>query len=53
MKRASLISSQTGKFSKLFDDELEEFIKFYHQTYPFNLLTNPYFVRTENVSLKY
>ncbi len=59
-KRANSISSQTGKFSKLFEDELEEFVKYFEQTYPRVVtqvlsLSNqiPWFVRTENVSLKY
>lgn len=56
MKRANIISSQTGNFSKLFEDELDEFIKYFYDNYSHILPSNndiPYFIRTEKVSLKY
>ena len=52
MKMCMKISSQTGKFSNLFEDELEEFLKEYDGIYNINS-SNKYFIRTENVSLKY
>jgi len=52
MKECAKISSQTGKFSKLFEDELEEFLIEYEGI--FNINPNiQYFIRTEHVSLKY
>ncbi len=56
MKKANEISSQTGKFSKLFADELELFENFFYNNYSDVLDRDnkvPYFVRSENVSLKY
>ena len=56
MKRANIISSQTGNFSKLFEDELDEFIKYFYDNYSHILPSNneiPYFIRTEKVSLKH
>lgn len=58
MKKANEISRQTGKFSKLYEDELDEFVKqFYLDMTNQQILpltnTTPYFIRTENVSLKY
>lgn len=44
MKEASVISQQTGKFSELYEDELNDMI---------DLSFNPCFIRCENVSLKY
>lgn len=51
MKEAHKISRQTKTFSKLFQDELDEFIKKYANFVPTSDI--PYFVRCENVSLKY
>ncbi len=56
MIRAHEISKQTGKFSELFADELDEFISYFNSNYsgilpPDNSIS--YFVRCENVSLKY
>lgn len=56
MKKANVISGQTGQFSELFADELEDFCKYFYANSngilpPDN--TIPYFVRCENVSLKY
>jgi hypothetical protein len=60
MKKANEISEQTGKFSLLFKDDIDDFISYFYQTYPKDITTVlsetntiPYFVRTENVSLKY
>jgi len=56
MKKASEISQQTGKFSKIFEDELDEFVKFFYKNYG-DILSEkneiPYFVRCEKFSLKY
>lgn len=54
IKKASIISQQTGKFSKLFEDELDDFVQRFEIDHPeiFDGIT-PYFVRCENVSLKY
>lgn len=52
MKECMEISSQTGKFSELFCDEMEEFLKEYEGVYNIDPNGN-YFIRTENVSLKY
>ncbi len=58
MKKASEIGQVTGKFSNLFEDELNEFITFFYSD-PTNTQilptdnTQPFFIRTENVSLKY
>ena len=55
MKKANEISGQTGKFSQLFADELEEFCDFFTKNYQSILPHDneiPYFVRCENVSLK-
>jgi len=46
---ANNLSSQTGKFSHIFDDELNNLVND-HDVGEFN---GPMFVRTENVSLKY
>ena len=51
MISASEISSKTGKFTKLFDDEIDEFVD--KNTYADIFNGTGYFVRTENVSLKY
>ena len=58
MKKANEISKQTGKFSRLYKDELDDFVKeFYLNETNKQILPAdnkiPYFVRTENVSLKY
>ena len=52
LKKSSKISCQTGIFSKLFDEELQELLDDYKE---YNHLFDgtEYFVRTENVSLKY
>lgn len=50
MKKASIISSNMGRFSRLYDDELDEFLK--DNSYPDIFNGTKYFVRTENVSLK-
>ena len=58
MKKANEIGQVTGTFSNLFEDELNEFITFFYsdpmneQILPKNN-TQPFFIRTENVSLKY
>lgn len=56
MKKANGISGQTGKFSQLFADELDDFCnyfyKYYHGILPQDNIV-PYFIRCENVSLKY
>lgn len=51
MKKAHQISRQTKKFSKLFEDELDEFVK--NNSLLITTKNIPYFVRCENVSLKY
>ncbi len=51
MKQAHQISRQTKKFSKLFQDELDEFVK--NNSQLITTKDTPYFVRCENVSLKY
>jgi len=55
LKQTSIISSKTGKFSKCFEDEfdimVEELNKQY--SYLFNSVEPGYFVRVNNVSLKY
>lgn len=53
MIEASKISSKTGKFTKLYEDELNEFVKKYEHQYKSIFNGTYYFVRTENVSLKY
>ena len=52
LKQIVKISCQTGKFSNLFEDELQELLNDYKE---YNHLFDGtlYFVRTENVSLKY
>lgn len=50
MKKCAEISVQTGKFSQLYEDELDEFLKEYELVYNIN---SNYFIRTEGVSLKY
>lgn len=56
MKKANTISGQTGQFSELFADELEEYCQYFYKNFSNILPPNnkiPYFVRCENVSLKY
>ncbi len=56
MKKANEISGQTGQFSELFADELEEYCQYFYSNSNGILPqdnTIPYFVRCENVSLKY
>jgi hypothetical protein len=56
MKKANAISGQTGQFSELFADELEEYCQYFYANSNGILPadnTIPYFVRCENVSLKY
>jgi hypothetical protein len=51
---ASKISSQTGQFTQLYQDEMIQFLKDYsHIQNSFFNDSSQYFVRTENVSLKY
>jgi len=53
MYDASYISKQTGKFSSLYAEELDEFVSnFTPQSTPLDGIT-PYFIRAENVSLKF
>ena len=49
MKKASQIGAHTGKFSHLFDDELEATCKKYKDMVP----KGKWFIRTERVSLKF
>lgn len=53
MKKANEISSQTGKFTELFEDELEIFLEKYKQDYEHIFDGTEYFIRAENVSFKY
>jgi hypothetical protein len=53
MKKANEISQQTGKFTKLYEDELELFLEKYKYDYEYIFDGNEYFVRAENVSFKY
>ncbi len=52
MKKAYEISSQTGKFSQIYSDELDDFIE-NHKNMKYFENNNKYFVRTDDVSLKY
>jgi hypothetical protein len=53
MKDASVIGKQSGKFSCIYDEDLDDFIKRNeHLTKMFNT-GEKYFIRTDNVSLKY
>jgi hypothetical protein len=53
LQKANKIGKQTGKFSNLYKDELNDFIDKYNEIYGHLFINNtPYFVRTENVSLK-
>lgn len=51
MFQAAYISKQTGVCSRLFEEELDEFIRNFTQPTPLDG-TTPYFIRTEHVSLK-
>lgn len=53
MKKANEVSCQTGKFTELYDDELEDFINRDENNYSQFFSGKEYFVRSENVSLKY
>lgn len=53
MKKTSEISMQTGKFTELYEDELELFLLKYSNKYNHIFDGTKYFVRTENVSMKY
>lgn len=53
MKKANEISCQTGKFTELYDDELKDFINRDENNYSQFFTGKEYFVRSENVSLKY
>lgn len=53
MKLASHISMQTGKFSELFREELNNFVLKYAPMYKHIFNGTGYFVRSENVSFKY
>ena len=52
--KMSVLGKLTGKSSKIYEDELLEFVEKYEKKYP-NIFNNnkKYFVRSENVSLKY
>lgn len=50
---ASKISSKTGKFTNLYRDELNSFVKKYKDKYSNIFNGTGYFVRSENVSFKY
>lgn len=52
MKKACEISMQIGRFSELYNDELELFLEKYNKYYEHIFDDTEYFVRTENVSLK-
>jgi len=53
IKKADVVSSQTGIFSKLFQDELDDFIEEYAEKYKDIFYEGcKYFVRTDDVSLK-
>lgn len=53
MKKANEISMQTGKFSELYNDELDLFLIKYEPKYKHIFDGTEYFVRSENVSMKY
>ena len=58
LKKSTEISSQTGKFSKLFLDEFDIMVGQLDEQYGYlfdssNLIEPGYFVRVNNVSLKY
>ena len=53
MKNANKIGMQTGKFSELFQDELEETVNRLNKEHKRIFDGTEYFIRTENVSLKY
>lgn len=54
LNKISFLGKMTGKSSKIYEDELLEFVKKYEKKYE-TIFTNnkEYFVRSENVSLKY
>lgn len=55
LKETAVISSKTGKFTKLFNDELEVMVEQLDKQYAhlFENVNPGYFVRVNNVSLKY
>lgn len=53
MIAASRISSKTGKFTNLYQDEMDEFLKVNEPKYSEIFNKTGYFVRSENVSFKY
>ena len=53
MKKAQQIGQITKQFSKLFEDELEQSVNELENLYPEINGSTGYFVRTEDVSLKY
>lgn len=53
MKKAKQVSMLTGKFSELFREELENYLEKYENKYTHIFNGTEYFVRSENVSLKY
>lgn len=53
MKECATISMQTGIFSELYREELDEYIEHISDTYADIFNGTGYFVRTENVSFKY
>jgi hypothetical protein len=54
LNKMSVLGKMTGKSSKIYEDELLDFIQKYEKKY-LNIFNNnkKYFVRSENVSLKY
>ena len=53
LKKANEISSQTGKFTELYRDELNNIADELNKLYPNIFHNKEYFVRVNNVSLKY
>jgi hypothetical protein len=53
MKQAARASAETGKFTRLFEEELDDFVKKYEAKHRDIFNGTGYFVRTESVSLKY
>jgi hypothetical protein len=53
MKQVAQISEQTGKFSELYREELNDFLNKYSPMYQHLFDGTGYFVRSENVSFKY
>jgi hypothetical protein len=53
MKQAARASAETGKFTRLYEEELDDFVKKYEAKHRDIFNGTGYFVRTESVSLKY